>query len=117
MHQSGAGDMEERAALQHQRQVLAHRAREAAYARSWAGASAEALTEAAPADRRYGGGAVFQGRDGSRRARLGSDFGELSDAAMGEVALAEIRRGLRARWPSGQSGQLARRKVDLRCRR
>ena len=62
-----------------------------------AGLSAEAVAEAASADRRHRGRAVLQGRDGSRGARLGSDLGELPDAGMGEEPLAEIRRGLRAR--------------------
>ena len=38
--------------------------------------------------------AVFQGRDGSRRARLGPDQREFPDAAMGGKPLAEICRGL-----------------------
>ena len=74
------------------------------------------LAEAASADRRHGGRAVLEGRDRSRRARLGSDLGELPDAAMGEDALAEICRGLRARRPSGRSGELARGEIDLRRR-
>ena len=114
MHQPGAGDLGERCAIQHQGQVLEHRAREAADARSRAGALAEAAAEAASADRRHGGRAVLQGRDGSRRARLGSDLGQLPDAAVGEVALAEIRRGLRARRAPRRSGELARREIDFR---
>ena len=117
MHQPGAGDLGERCALQHQGQVLEHRARAPADARSRAGPSAEAAAAAASADRRHRGRAVLQGRDRSRRARLGSDLGELPDAAMGEDALAEIRRGLRARRASGRSGELARREIDLRRRR
>src|SRR5438105_947106 len=85
------GYLGERAALQHRGQVLEHRAREAADARSRPGTFAQALAAAASADRRHGGRAVLQGRDGSRGARLGSDLGELPDAAMGQVALAEIR--------------------------
>ena len=77
---------------------------------------AQAVAEAASADRRDGGRAVLQGRDGSRRARLGPDLGELPDAAVGKVALAKIRRGLRARRAPRRSGELARREVDL-CRR
>ena len=93
---------------------IVHRA--PADARSRAGLSAQAAAEAASADRRHGGRAVLQGRDRSRRARLGSDLGELPDAAMGEDALAEICRGLRARRASGRSGELARREIDLRRR-
>ena len=75
---------------------------------------AEAAAEAASADRRHGGRAVLQGRDRSGGARLGPDLGELPDAAMGEVALAEIRRGLRARRAPRRSGELARREIDFR---
>ena len=117
MHQPGAGDLEERAALQHQGQILEQRDRAPADARSRPGLSAQALAEAASADRRDGGRAVLQGRDGGRGARLGSDLGELPDAAMGEDALAEICRGLRARRAPGRSGELARREIDLRRRR
>ena len=38
--------------------------------------------------------AVLEGRDGSRRARLGSDLRQLPDAGLGEKPLAKICRGL-----------------------
>ena len=115
--QPGAGDLGGRAALQHRGQILERQDRAAVHAGDRAGLSAEAVAEAASADRGDGGRAVLQGRHRGRGARLGSDLGELPDAGMGEEPLAEIRRRLRARGPQGRSGELARRQKHLRCRR
>ena len=108
---------DERAALQHQGQVLEHQARAPVLPGDRPGLPAEAAAEAASADRRHRGRAVLQGRHRGRGARLGSDLGELPDAGMGEEPLAEIRRRLRARRPPGRSGELARRQEHLRRRR
>ena len=108
----------ERAALRPRRQVLERsRSSGSAMPRDRPGLSAQAAAEAASADRGHGGGAVLQGRDRGRGARLGSDLGELPDAGVGEEPLAEICRGLRARRPHGRSGELARRQEHLRRRR
>ncbi len=85
--------------------------REAGDAGDRPGLSAETAAAAAPADRGDRGGAVLQGRDRSRGARLGPDLGEFPDAGMGQKPLAEICRGLRARRPQGRSGELARRQI------
>jgi alkanesulfonate monooxygenase SsuD/methylene tetrahydromethanopterin reductase-like flavin-dependent oxidoreductase (luciferase family) len=50
------------------------------------------------------------------RARLGSDLGELPAAAVGQDALAELRRGMRERRPQRRSGELAGREEHLRRR-
>ncbi len=113
----GAGDLGRRAALRHRGQVLERSRSNGSHAGDRAGLPAEAVAEAASADRRDGGGAVLQGRDRSRGARLGPDLGELPDAGMGEEPLAEIRRGLRARRAQGRSGELARRQEHFRRRR
>ena len=115
--QHGAGDLGRRAALQHRRQILEREDRAAAAAGDRPGLSAEAVAEAASADRGHRRRAVLQGRDRSRGARLGADLGELPDAGMGEEPLAEIRRRLPARGPPRRSGELARRQEHLRCRR
>ncbi len=69
------------------------------------GFSAEAVAEAASADRRHRGGAVLQGRHRSRGARLGADLGELPDARMGEEPLADAM----SRAASGQGARPIRR--------
>ena len=66
------------------------------------------LQTAASADRGDGGRSVLKGCDGSSRARLGSDLGELPDASLGEEPLAEICRGLRTGRPRRGYGKLAR---------
>src|SRR5581483_872650 len=106
--QPGARDLGERAALQHQGQILEPLGRAHADGRGRARFHRKALAAAASAHRGHGGRAVFQGRDRGRRAWLGADLGELPDAGLGEEPLAEICRGLRARRPSGRSCQLAR---------
>ena len=63
------------------------------------GVIAQAVPEAASADRGDRGGAVLQGRDRGGGARLGPDLGELPAAAVGQDALAELCRGLRAGRP------------------
>ena len=103
----GAGDLGARAALRHQGRVLDDQDRAAGDARDRPGLSAEAAAEAASADRGDRRGAVLQGRGRGGGARLGADLGEFPDAGMGQSALAEIRRGLRARRPYGRSGELA----------
>jgi hypothetical protein len=50
----------------------------------------QALPEAAPGDRRHGGGAAFEGRDRHGRARLSSAVGELPAAALAAQPLAEL---------------------------
>ena len=67
---------------------------------------AEPPATAASADRGHGGSAVLEGRDGSRRTRLGANLGELPDAGMGEKPLAEICGGMRARRPPGRLRQI-----------
>jgi alkanesulfonate monooxygenase SsuD/methylene tetrahydromethanopterin reductase-like flavin-dependent oxidoreductase (luciferase family) len=54
------------------------------------------MAEAAPPNRCDGSGSFFEGRDRSRSARLGPDFGKFSNAGMGQKPLAPIRRRVRA---------------------
>ena len=110
-------DLAERSALQPEGKILEHRGREALPARDRPGLHPEAAAAAAPADRSHRGRAVFERRDGSRRARMGSDLGEFSDAGLGEKPLAEICRRLRARGTQSRSGQLAGREKYFRRRR
>ena len=115
--QHRAGDLAARAALQHRGQILERQDRTPVHAGDRSGLPAEAVAEAASADRGDGRRAVLEGRDRGRCARLGSDLGELPDAGMGEKPLAEIRRRLPARGTPGRSGKLARRQKHLRRRR
>ena len=113
--QSGSGNLGRRAALQSARKILEHHDAKDPDRGYRPGLHRAAVAAAASADRRDGGRAVLKGRHRGRRARLGSDLGQLPDAGLGEKPLAEICRGLRARRPRRRSCQLARRQERL-CR-
>ena len=95
MHRPHDRDLDRRAALQPQGPVLERLDREDHDSRHRPGDHPQALPEAAPPYRGHRGRALLQGRHRGRQARLGPDLGQLPAAAVGEVALAEVRRGLR----------------------
>ena len=104
--QPGVGDLEQRAALQHQGQVLERRASNAnSMPDIGQGYLPKPLQRPHPPIVVTAVAPFSQGRDRSGRARLGTDLGELPDAGVGEKPLAEIRRRLRARRPPGRSGR------------
>ena len=104
------------AAVQSERRVLEHHRREHHDHGDRSGHGA-GPTATASADRGDRGGAVLEGRDGSGGARLGPDLGELPAAAVGEDALAEIRRRLQAERRAGGPAELAGCQEHLRRRR
>ena len=81
------------------------------------GVMVEALSAAASADRRHRGGALLQGRRRRGRARLDADLGQLPAAALGRLALADVRAGLQERRPPGATFRLAHRQERVRRRR
>ena len=64
------------------------------------GILAKPLQKPASAHHRDGSGAVLQGRDGGRLARLGARNRQLPDAGVGQEPLAQVRGGLREGRPA-----------------
>ena len=73
--------------------------------RTSAGRDAQAVPEAASADRGHRDPAELQRHRRRGRARLDADLGQLRASLGGEDALAEVRRGLRARRARGDAAR------------
>ena len=77
----------------------------------------QAVSEAAPGNRRHGRRAVFSRRRADGQARLPSAIGELPSAEAPQVALVELRQGQGRGRRESQYRRLARGANDLRRRR
>ena len=90
-NQPGPSDLGERAAVQSAGQILERIGAKDPDRGHRSGLHRTSSAKAASTDRGDGGGPVLKGCNGSSRARMGSDLGELPDAGLGEKPLAEIR--------------------------